>query len=55
MNHSTAVFFRLDISVNYLLTFWPLGHFGHSSHSCIKTCRNSAHQPIFSYILTEMT
>jgi len=36
-------------------TFWSLRYFGHLSHICIKTCGNSAHQPIFSDILTEMT
>jgi len=24
-------------------TFWSLRHFGHLSHSCIKTHRNSVH------------
>jgi len=36
-------------------TFWSLKHFGHLSHSCIKTRRNSVFWPIFSDILTEMT
>jgi len=36
-------------------SFFSLRYFGHLSHSCIKTCRNSVPQRIFSDILTEMT
>jgi len=43
-------FFSLRHSVNFLLR-----HFGHLSHSCIETRRNSSQWPIFSDILTEMT
>ena len=37
------------------LLFFSRRHFGHLSHSCVKTHRNSVHWPIFSDILTEMT
>jgi len=34
--------------------FWSLKHFGHLSHNCIKTHRNSVFLPVFSNILTEI-
>jgi len=48
-------FFRWDISVIFCWSVLATKHFGHLSHSCIKTCHNSVFQPIFSSILTEMT
>ena len=38
-----------------LLGHFLLRHFGHFSHSCIKTSRNSVHQTMFSNILSETT
>jgi len=52
MNHSIAVFSLRHFGQFFAETIWPVRHFGHLSHNGIKTCRNSAHQPILSDILT---
>ena len=36
-------------------TCWSLKHFGHLSHSCIKTRHSSVQYPIFSDIMTKIT
>jgi len=36
----------------FAVAFWSLKHFGHLSHSCIKTSHNRVHSPIISDILT---
>jgi len=49
-------FFGWNISfISVAETFWSLKHFGHLSHSCIKTRHSSVHSPLFSDILTDMT
>jgi len=35
--------------------FFSPSHFGHLSHSGIKTRRNCVHQPSFSDIMTELS